>query len=204
MSYSETGYSAHFTVDTSEVLLVALYLRDCSGLQGVGNPALPPVVPPVRRAETRRLTEPAGGPGTLRVEWEAWWHSLLRHPISDAVLPVPPRLEALDGMEALKALMRAHFGAATAWAEERCAEYALHSGARGADTMENLLARILEERELELGRAARRFSLQIVELPLGVHRAWWVEPDKLLMCQDLFDDERSFRSYVEPVVKMLA
>ena len=34
--------------------------------------------------------------------------------------------------------------------------------------------------------------------------SWWVEPDKLIMCQELVDDERSFRSYVEPVVRMLA
>src|SRR5687768_9138649 len=75
MSYP--GYSTYFTVDTSQVLLVALYLRDCAGLRGVGLPALPPVVPSVRTVETRRLTEPAGGDTALRVEWEAWWHSLL-------------------------------------------------------------------------------------------------------------------------------
>ncbi|WP_104117146.1 hypothetical protein [Arthrobacter sp. B1805] len=204
MSYSEPGYGAHFTVDTSEVLLVALYLRDCAGLRGVGRPALPPVIPPVRVVDTRRLTGPVGGPAALRVEWDAWWHGLLRHRISDAVLPMPPLFEALDGMDALKALLRAHVGAAMQWAEERCAEYALHVGARGVETVEYLLARMVHERELELGRAARRFTLEVIELPLGVHRAWWVEPDKLLMCQELFDDERSFRSYVEPVVRMLA
>lgn len=204
MSYSESRYSAYFTVDTSEVLLVALYLRDCAGLRGIGRPALPPVIPAVRTVDTRRLTDPFGGSAALRVEWEAWWHGLIGRRISEAVLPVPPLFEALDGMEALKALLRAHFGAAMDWAEERCAEYALHAGARGVGSMEYLLARIIEERELELGRAARRFSLQVVELPLGVRRAWWVEPGTLLMCQELFDDERSFRSFVEPVVKMLA
>ncbi|WP_105032764.1 hypothetical protein [Arthrobacter ruber] len=203
MSNPEHGHTAYFSVDTSEVLLVALYLRDCAGLRGVGRPALPPVIPPVRTVDTRRLSGP-GGATALRVEWEAWWHGLLARPIGDAVLPVPPRFEALDGMEALKSLLRAHFGAAMDWAEERCAEYALHTGARGAESMEYLLGRLLQERELELGRDARRFTLEIVELPLGVRRAWWVEPDKLIMCQELVDDERSFRSYVEPVVRMLA
>lgn len=204
MSYPESGYSTYFTVDTSEVLLEALYLRDRAGLRGVGRPALPPVIPSVRAVDTRRLSEHSGGPAALRVEWEAWWHSLLARRIRDAVLPVPPHFKALDGMESLKALLRAHSGAAMDWAEERCAEYALHVGARGVDSIEYLLARMLQERELELGRAARRFTLEVVELPLGVRRAWWVEPDKLLMCQELFDDERSFRSYVEPVIKMLA
>ncbi|MFJ6001226.1 hypothetical protein [Arthrobacter sp. NPDC092385] len=203
MPYTDSEYSAYFTVDTSEVLLVALYLRDFAGLQGVGRPALPPVIPPVRSVGSRRLAAPAGG-AVLRVEWEAWWHSLLAHRISDAAMPVPPDFEALDGMEALKALLRARYGAAREWAEERCAEYALHAGSRGAESMEYLLARIVQERELELGRSARRFALQVIELPLGVHRAWWVEPDKLLMCQELFADEHSFRSYVEPVVRMLA
>ncbi|MDQ0735622.1 hypothetical protein [Arthrobacter agilis] len=203
MSYPDPGYSAYFTVDTSEVLLVALYLRDCAGLKGVGRPSLPPVIPTVRAVDTHRLAR-TGEASVLRVEWEAWWHSLVAHRISGAVLPVPPLFEALDGMEALKGLLRAHVGAATDWAEERCAEYALHAGARGADSMESLLARLVQEREFELGRAARRFTLEVVELPLGVRRAWWVEPDKLLMCQDLFDDERSFRSYVEPVIRALA
>ncbi|KQO03964.1 hypothetical protein ASF21_07070 [Arthrobacter sp. Leaf234] len=204
MSYPDPGYSTYFTVDTSEVLLVALYLRDCADFRGLGRPALPPVTPAVRPVDLRRLVEPVGGSATLRVEWEAWWHSLLSHRISDAVLPVPPRFEALDGMEALKALLRARVGAATDWAEERCAEYALHAGSRGAESIEYLLSRMIQERELELGRAARRFTLQVIELPLGVRRAWWVEPDKLLMCQELFDDEQSFRSYVEPVIRMLA
>ncbi|WP_298251646.1 hypothetical protein [uncultured Arthrobacter sp.] len=204
MSYSDAGYSAYFTVDTSEVLLVALYLRDCAGLTASGHPTLPPAVPAVRVTDHHRLSEPLGGSAALRVEWEAWWHGLLRNRIVDAVLPVPPDFDALDGMEALKALLRAHVGAAMEWAQERCADYALHAGSRGADSMEGVLAAMLQERELELGRAARRFTLELVELPLGVRRAWWVEPDKLLLGQELFDDERSFRSYVEPVIRMLA
>ncbi|MHA7241155.1 hypothetical protein [Arthrobacter sp. TMS1-12-1] len=203
MSHAASGYSGYFTVDTSEVLLVALYLRDCAGLARTGRPALPPLIPTVRKAATRRLTEQVGGRAALRVEWEAWWHSLLAHRVQDAVLPLPPHFEALDGMPALKVLLQAHFGTAMEWAQERCAEYALHAGSRGADSMDYLLSRIIQERELELGRSARRFTLEVVELPLGVRRAWWVEPDKLLMCQELFDDERSFRSYVEPVVRML-
>lgn len=204
MSHSDARSIERFTVDTSNVLLEALYLRDCAGLRGVGKPALPPVIPPVRQVDARRMVDRFGGQAALRVEWEAWWHSLLRRPVTDAVLPLPPDFEALDGMEALKALLRAHVGAATAWAEERCAEYALHAGSRGVGSVEYLLGQMLQERELELGRAARHFTLEVIELPLGVRRAWWVEPNTLLMCQELFEDEHAFRSYVDPVITMLA
>ena len=101
MSHTEPTYSDHFTVDTSGVLLEALYLRDLAGLRGVGSPALPPVVPTVRSVDARRITEHVGGQSALRVEWEAWWHGLLRHRVSEAVLPLPPRAPfiAVDWVE---------------------------------------------------------------------------------------------------------
>lgn len=63
---------------------------------------------------------------------------------------------------------------------------------------------LVQERELELGRPARNFSLSVVELPLSETRAWYVEPDMLIMSEDLYDDEAIFRSYVQPVVEIIA
>ena len=203
MTHQPSRRGGRFSVDTSEVLLVALYLRDCSGLRGIGQPCLPPVRPAVRASTLGRPVEDAGGTETLRVEWEAWWHRLVSGDLAGASLPIPPEFEELDGMAALQRVAQAHFGSAIEWAEERRAEYALHAGARG-ERLEALLEVLVQERELELGRSARSFALDVVELPLGAQRAWWVEPDRLLMCQDLGADEGALRSYVEPVIKMLA
>ena len=198
------GAGATFTVDTSEALLVALYLRDRAGLGVIGSPRLPLLRPRVKPQDERRVVAQAGSYATLQVEWEAWWRSLLRGRIASAQCPALPEFSSLRGMPALRLLARAHSGAAGEWAQERCADYVLHVAARGAGRVESLLARIVEERELDLGRKSRAFDLEIVELPLGAQRAWWVEPHVLLLCQDLAVDEPRFRSYVEPVVRMLA
>jgi hypothetical protein len=173
---------------------------DCAGS---ASPASRRSAPAVRAATLGRPVEDAGGTETLRVEWEAWWHRLVSGDLAGASLPIPPEFEELDGMAALQRVAQAHFGSAIEWAEERRAEYALHAGARG-NRLEALLEVLVQERELELGRSARRFTLDVVELPLGAQRAWWVEPDRLLMCQDLCEDEGTLRSYVEPVIRMLA
>ena len=44
----------------------------------------------------------------------------------------------------------------------------------------------------------------MVELPLRENRAWYVEPDMLILSEDLYDDEATFRSYVQPVVEIIA
>ena len=50
---------------------------------------------------------------------------------------------------------------------------------------------------------ARDFSLTIIELPLAEPRAWYLEPDKILMSQELLSEPELFRSYVQPVVDLL-
>jgi hypothetical protein len=56
---------------------------------------------------------------------------------------------------------------------------------------------------MELGRSARDFTLTIVEMPLAEQRAWFIEPDRLIMSQHLLDDHQAFLSYVQPVVELL-
>ena len=56
---------------------------------------------------------------------------------------------------------------------------------------------------MELGRAARSFELKLIELPLCEPRAWFVEPDRILMSQTLMDDETTFRSFVQPIVELM-
>jgi hypothetical protein len=57
---------------------------------------------------------------------------------------------------------------------------------------------------MEVGREARDFNLTIIELPLNEERAWYLEPDKILMSHNLMSQPELFRSYVQPVVEILA
>jgi hypothetical protein len=66
-----------------------------------------------------------------------------------------------------------------------------------------VLADMVQNREMELGRSSRDFTLTIVEMPLAEQRAWFIEPDRLIMSQHLLDDQQNFLSYVQPVVELL-
>jgi hypothetical protein len=62
---------------------------------------------------------------------------------------------------------------------------------------------MVQDREMELGRDARGFELKFIELPLRERRAWYVEPDKVLLNQSLIDDEGAYRSFIQPIVELL-
>jgi hypothetical protein len=66
-----------------------------------------------------------------------------------------------------------------------------------------LLADMVDDKLLEVGRDANPFNLTIIELPLAEQRAWYVEPDKIFMSHELTSDQELFRSYVQPVVDLL-
>lgn len=188
---------------SSRVLLFALYLRDCAGLEAVGSPPLPPVIPPVRRADPCQLVHAAGGLTVLRIEWETWWYQLVGD-CFDAKATAPGFPE-LDSLPALQLLARAHYGAGLDWARERRTEYVAMAERRGGSLRQpEPFDQLVHERELELGRDARPFTLRVVELPLSEARAWFVEPGTLLMSQDLATDPPTFSSYVRPVVELLA
>lgn len=203
MAHSAGGPGWNITVDTSEAMLMALYLRDLTSLEGAGMPPLSAAKPYVHPADAGRLTAPVGGSATLRTEWETWWESLIRGNSPDLEEMVPPEFPAFRGMPALQRVMQAHYGSALAWTEERRAEYEQLCEAREATGKHRILGQLIEDREMELGRNARNFELNVIELPLSEPRAWYVEPDKLLMSQELVDDEPMFRSFVQPVVEML-
>ncbi|BAS17028.1 hypothetical protein AHiyo8_53310 [Arthrobacter sp. Hiyo8] len=62
---------------------------------------------------------------------------------------------------------------------------------------------MVEDRLLEVGRSSRDFQLTIIELPLNEPRAWYLEPDKMIMSHQLLSEPDIFRSYVQPVVELL-
>lgn len=199
-----SGHSGwQIVVGTSPVLLFSLYLRDSagldSGLDAVGVPLLSPVVPPVPRADPGQLVRGAGGLTVLRIEWETWWRQLLGNDPPPGA--TPPHFPELKSLPALQLLAQAHYGSAMEWSNARIAELTILAQRRQPE--KDLFEQLIQERELELGRNAQAFTLQVVELPLSEPRAWLVDPGTLLMSQDLPDDEQAFASYVRPVVELL-
>lgn len=197
------GSGWHITTDTSGPMMIALYVRDTAGLNGVGRPALSHIKPKVRPAAHSQLTADVGGEAALKTEWEAWWAQLLKaHPHTAPEL-TPPDFEAFGNSPALQRVLQAHFGAALTWARERRSEYAELEAERAASGAEQLLEDMVDDRLLEVGRDARDFNLTIIELPLSEQRAWFLEPDKIIMSHHLMSQPELFRSYVQPVVEIL-
>jgi hypothetical protein len=184
-------------------MLLALYLRDVAGLAGAGSPAVSPVLPTVRTADPRQLTAHVGGTSALRGEWEQWWEDLVRERPGNATKLAAPSFPAFADSPALQRLLQAHFGAAMSWSRARMAEYNELAQEREAQGRSGLIRELIQDREMELGRAARTFELKLIELPLCEPRAWFVEPDRILMSQTLMDDEETFRSYVQPIVELM-
>lgn len=191
-------------MDTSGPMLIALYVRDAAGLNGAGHPALSRATPRVHQADHAHLTSDVGGLSALKTEWEAWWEQLLKsHPKMTPDL-APPDFAAFANSPALRKVLQAHFGAALTWARERRSDYASLEAERDAAGSCLLLNDLVEDRLMEVGRGSRDFTLTIIELPLTEPRAWYLEPDKIIMSQDLLSQSDVFRSYVQPVVEMLA
>jgi hypothetical protein len=115
----------------------------------------------------------------------------------------PPGFRAFSNSPALRRLLQAHFGAALTWARERGGEYAALEAEREALGAPHLLADMVDDRLLQTGRASRDFTLTIIELPLAQPRAWYLEPDTIIMSRELLSQPHLFRSYVQPVVDLL-
>ncbi|WP_125609663.1 hypothetical protein [Specibacter cremeus] len=197
------GPGWRITMDTSSALLIALYIRDVAGLDGAGTPALSHIAPQVRAADHTRLTAHIGGAAALRTQWEAWWETLMAgRPQMEPELS-PPEFSSFAATPALQRVLQAHFGAALTWARERTSAYNRMAEQRETLGSGKILAELVQNRELELGRNARDFTLTIVEMPLAEQRAWFIEPDRLIMSQHLLDDHDAFLSYVQPVVELL-
>lgn len=198
------GPGWRITMDTSGPMLIALYVRDAAGLDSAGHPALCHLAPKIRPMDHSNLTADVGGVSALKTEWEAWWEQLLKaHPQMTPEM-APPGFNAFGNSPALRRVLQAHFGSALTWARERRGEYAALEAEREAGGAPQLLGDMVEDRLLEVGRGSRDFTLTIIELPLTEPRAWYLEPDKIIMSNELLTQPEVFRSYVQPVVELLA
>jgi len=192
----------NITVGTSFPMLVALYLRDTSGMHDAGIPTLAPIEPRVHSSEHHHLISEVGGREALRIEWEAWWEHLVRTHHSHSQAPVIPEAAQFIGSPALKRVASAHRGAAYSWAEARVREHtrcqAQHSGVLEAE-----VEAVVRARETALRRSARNFTLNVLVLPFAEPRAWFAEPDLVLLSHQLTEDPLLLRSYLEPILELL-
>lgn len=192
------------TVDTSEPMLVALYLRDIAGLEGAGHPCVAKIHPHLRPGDHSQLTAHVGGTQALRDQWEFWWRGLLAPQRGPAPELDPPDFLGFAAMPALQRVLQAHYGTALAWTREQAGAYRRAATRPEVRQRGRIFAELVQNQELELGRTANAFSLTIVEMPLSENRAWFVEPDRVIMSQDLWNDRETFVSFLQPVVQMLA
>lgn len=197
------GPGWRITLDTSGTMLLALYLRDAAGLHGAGNPAVSPAEPKIRPVDPRQAMARAGGVDALRDQWSRWWYSLAAGQRGAITALDPPGFMVFTGAPALQRFCQAHFGAALSWGRERRMEYTRLEAEREVTGEPRILAQLVQEREMELGRNARSFTLNIIELPLSEERAWYIEPDRLIMSRSLLEDEDALRSFVQPIVELL-
>ncbi|WP_138442412.1 hypothetical protein [Sinomonas susongensis] len=201
--HQTAGPGWRVTIDTSDPMLLALYLKDNAGLTGAGFPPLAPAEPHIRECDHHQLTQHVGGVEALRREWEEWWSQLVADQPDGVPDVSPPEFTAFSAAPALQRSLQAHFGSALAWAGERRAEYERIEARREARGEAQFLAEMVAGRQLEAGPLAKDFDLRIIELPLAEDRAWLVASDKMIMSQWLMDDAEAFRSFLAPVLEIL-
>ena len=208
------------TEDCPLDLLVALCLRDLAGLEQVGDPPLPAVVPAVQHepAPHRMLAvaprsswvpAPLGAksadPSVLGEEWARWWRRAvikMNAVASWSTLFVPPHFAAFDRELALQDLVIERFADAIAWSNARRAEYLADDLAHRMEYSDAIVD-VVRSREHELRRQAGSFRLDIEALPLAEKGAWVVGPDTVVISWSLRDDRDAFREWFEPLVAAL-
>lgn len=201
------------------MLLIALYVRDASGLRPQVAPEIPQLEPAVPRIETPAMNSMASS------QWADWWQLLLegggfwpdtKRPSDLSKLTDdpdvqrlfywgwrygPPNFEALSDAPELKDLVRRQFDAARVWSEERQGEFAAISSARQRGLLE---CDVVQAVEPAIGRAARPFSFDVRVLPVAGVQAWRLSSGRALVTRRLYRDRDAYRNWLRPIVEELA
>lgn len=219
------------TEDCPWDLLMALAVRDLTGIGGMVEPALPRMEPAVAPALQASRTQPADGrtrarpaspigsrparaagsgarsPGgtaaSLAAQWQAWFEVVSdRHRRLGAPVLHPPHFEAFDRAIELQDAVIAHYDAAAGWAAARHADYVAASADYHARRAADIVD-VVREREHELRRQAGYFRLDLDVLPLAEKGAWIVGPHTVVISASLRDDSAAFRDWLRPLVAAL-
>jgi hypothetical protein len=206
--------------DEPQSLLMALYVRDISGLRPQVDPDIPTVEPAVPFGEKRAQVD-----SLASAQWADWWQQLLdggglwpdhksppdmsrlRHdPELQRIFywpsrHLPPDFVGLSGTPELQALVRRHYEAARVWSEARKHEFVALTAARQRVSLEWEIVRTIEQ---GLGRKARPFELDIRVLPVEAVHAWRLSPKRALVSRALFRDRAAYGKWLRRIIEELA
>lgn len=199
--YEYHGDGWRVSAQSHAPMLLALYFRDLAGIEHHGPPAIAALAP---RVKPSAVGEASGPPAAeLRQEWQDWWRRILLHDPHDDDLFSPPGFPGFADSPTLQRLLQAHYGTALSWSRVRMAEYNDISSEHHASGRRALLEAMITDRALELERRPKPMQLKLVELPLTEQRAWFVDPETVILSQELCRDEELYRSFLEPVIRFL-
>lgn len=199
--YEYRGDGWHVSAQSHGQMLLALYFRDLAGIEHPGPPDIAALAPRVKATAAGEVCGPPAA--ELRQEWHDWWRRVLLHDPDDDGLFSPPAFPGFADSPTLQRLLQAHYGIALSWSRARMAEYTEVSSEHHASGRRGLLEAMITDRALELERRPKPMELKLVELPLTEQRAWFVDPDTVILSQDLSRDADLYRSFLEPVIRFL-
>lgn len=212
--------SWRIAIDEPQSLLLALYVRDASGLRPEVDPDIPALEPAVPFGE-----KASHAPTVASAQWTDWWQLLLegggfwpehKNPSDLARLTddpaiqrlfywpsqhMPPDFAGLSRAPELQAFVRKHHKVARVWSEARKHEFLELSSARQRVFLESEIVRTIERR---LGRTVRPFALDIRVLPVASVQAWRLSTGRALVSRALFMDRVAYREWLEPMIGELA
>jgi hypothetical protein len=212
--------SWRMATDEPQSLLMALYVRDATGLSPQVDPDIPSLEPGVPVRE-----KPSPVDRVASAQWGDWWQQLLdgggfwpdhKSPPDMSRLRddpdlqrifywpsryLPPDFVGLSGTPELQALVRRHYEAARVWSDARKHEFVALSTARQRVSLESEVVRTAER---DLGRTARPFVFDLRVLPVASVQAWRLSPGRALVTRALFRDRAAYGKWLLPIIEELA
>jgi hypothetical protein len=212
--------SWRMATDEPQSLLMALYVRDATGLSPQVDRDIPSLEPGVPVRE-----KPSPVDRVASAQWGDWWQQLLdgggfwpdhKSPPDMSRLRddpdlqrifywpsryLPPDFVGLSGTPELQALVRRHYEAARVWSDARKHEFVALSTARQRVSLESEVVRTAER---DLGRTTRPFVFDLRVLPVASVQAWRLSPGRALVTRALFRDRAAYGKWLLPIIEELA
>jgi len=198
-------------MDQPENLVIGLFVRDVAGLK-TSHTWLPHCSPGVARANGEGSAEAAH-------QWDLWWDKSLSTSWNGpdqsqeqlaGMWWREPDFESLESAPALQEIVARHFDDARQWATDRKQEHLelmigtpdprpFHRGRRGGRGL--FETRLVSGLERDLGRRAQPFELRITVIPVAGKELWQLDPNHVLLTDELLRDSVEYRRRITPVVQ---